>query len=171
MHPFPPYFLPFPILGMGHMDSFETWSLALHFHFHIIWPLISFHYPFHPPTSCCFSSIYHALNLPCQWFPFIQSIHFIHSLTHSSNPFISIYYIHSFISHSFNLVLPTHFTQIHLQSIFNSSNPFTSHQFYSNHSSSYHHHPSNLIHVHSSIRHKSKNQKNLTMQSILIQSI
>jgi hypothetical protein len=127
---------------MGHMDPFETWSLApLIVHHHIIWPS----YPF--TASHCFSSIYHSLALPCHW-----------------SQFISIYYIHSFISRSiyfFQYIQSNSFHLSSIQSIFNSSNPFTSNQFqfYSNHYSSYQHHSSNLIHVHSSIRHKLKNQK------------
>ena len=159
MHPFPPSFLPFSYPWYG--ASGLLWNMVLcstFFWHHIIWPLISFHHSFHPLTHFLF------LHLPylgsplslvpiTSFYPFILSIlshiHLIHS-------FLSILFSHiTFIQSSSS----THFTQIHLQSIFNSSNPFTSHQFYSYHYSSYHHHSSNLIHVHSSIRHKSKKSK------------
>ena len=108
-------FFHFPILGMGHLDSFETWSLALHFllpyHLapHILSPFLS------STNSHCFSSMYHTLTLPCHWF------HPIHYISHSFNPFTlsilsRIRPINSILSH-IQSHSSIHSNQIHLSSI------------------------------------------------------
>jgi hypothetical protein len=83
------------------------------FHYHIIWPLISFHHSLHPPTSRCF-----ALALPCHWFQSILChIHLINSFHPtfiSINSFLSILSIHSYHIQS---ISTNHFNQIHLSSI------------------------------------------------------
>ena len=89
----------FPILGMGHMDSFETWSLVPHFllTYHLATHILS---PFLPSTDAqCFSSIYHASALPCHWsLSILCHIRLINSFypffpTFISNQFISIHSI------------------------------------------------------------------------------
>ena len=74
---------------------------------HVIWPLVSFHHSFHPPPHIVF---------PPFTMPWL-------SLVIGPNPFYPFYL--TFIqSNSSN-----HFNQIHFQSIFPYSNPFTSNQF------------------------------------------
>ena len=75
----------FPILGMGHMDSFETWSSTLYL-------LVPYHLAPHilsvflsSTDSHFFSSIYHALAPPCHWSQSILShIHSYHIQSNSS---------------------------------------------------------------------------------------
>lgn len=101
-------FFHFPILGMGHFDSFKIWSLAPYFMlpYHLAHHILS---PFLASTkSHCFSSIYHAFALPCHWSQSILShIHSYHIQSNPSTP--SIKFIYPLI-----------------QSLFPSSNSFTS---------------------------------------------
>ena len=119
------------VWGIGTHLKHGPW---LHiFRSHVIWPLISFHHSFHPLTHIAF---------PPFTMPWL-------SLVIGPNPFYP-----TFIHITFDLILPLtsiKFIYPLIQSIFSSSNSFTSNQFYSHYSSSYQHHSSNLIHIHSSI--------------------
>ena len=100
----------FPILGMGHMDPFETWS-PFHLAPHILSlffastniMLLSLHLPYLDPPLSLVPSHIHSIH---SFYPF--------SLINSYQ-FISISYIHSFISHSFILYFNPIHSSINLQ--------------------------------------------------------
>ena len=121
MHPFPPYFLPFRILGLGHMDPFETWSLVLHC-------LLPYHLAPHILSLFLAST---NITLPFLHVPYLDSplsLVPIHSMPRLSNQFIlsilSYIYFYPFISiNSFLSILSILFIHsYHIQS--KSSNPF-----------------------------------------------
>ena len=152
------------VWGIWTPSKHGPWLLIVRYH--IICP--SYHFTIHcihqhhvafPPFTIPWLSLVIGPN------HFILSIHFIHSILHSSNQFISIHSIHSYHIHSiyfFQYIQSNSFIYLLNQSLFNPSNLFTSNQYqFYYHYSSYPHHSSNLIHIHSSIHHKSKNQKTI----------